>query len=175
MNTCEKNQEKETKKQKRDKREVKTMLRGTSIFTCDQCGNVFMALDIEYNCMVYSVPQKCPKCGSYHTMPGRGNNINRFIYESIWKQQDEAGNQDVACYYPLDILGQSLKECEEWNSQDHTAEFEEEDKKIARMNEALKKETFWDQCGIAVVLILASPWLIYEEIKARIKKRKHVP
>lgn len=148
------------------------MLRGISIFTCDNCGYIFKALDIEYNCMIFSVPQKCLKCGSYHTMPERGCNSYKSIYERIWKEQDKAGNYDVTCYYPIDKLKHSLKECEEWNSQEHTKEFEEEDKKPTQKEENLRKESFGEQCGVAVFLVLALPWLIYEEIKDRINRRK---
>lgn len=100
------------------------MLRDTSIFICDNCEHIFKALDIEYNCMALSAPQKCPKCGSYHTMPVNDLDFpGKTIYERIWEKQDKTGNHNVTCYYPSDILAKSLKEREEWNSQDHTEEF----------------------------------------------------
>ena len=39
------------------------------IFKCTQCGAKFEDADIEYYATVYSVPQKCPKCGSIRTRP----------------------------------------------------------------------------------------------------------
>ena len=67
------------------------MLRGTSIFICDNCGHIFKALDIEYNCTALSAPQKCPKCGSYHTMPMDDLDFPRkTIYEGIWHTCEES-------------------------------------------------------------------------------------
>ena len=64
------------------------MLRGTSIFICDNCGHIFKALDIEYNCTALSAPQKCPKCGSYHTMPMNDLDFpGKTIYEGIWEHK----------------------------------------------------------------------------------------
>ena len=98
------------------------MLRGTLIFICDNCGHNFKALDIEYNCTTLSAPQKCPKCGSYHTMPMEAdddfNLFDRTIYEDIWRHQDRTSNHDVIYYAPGDKLANSIKECEEWNAQD---------------------------------------------------------
>lgn len=45
------------------------MLRGTTIFKCDNCKKKFKGLDIEYNCTSLSNPQRCPYCGSFHTIP----------------------------------------------------------------------------------------------------------
>jgi len=45
------------------------MLRGITKFTCDDCGNKFMALDMEWNATVFTAPARCPKCGSMHTYP----------------------------------------------------------------------------------------------------------
>ena len=42
------------------------MLRGTSLFICDDCKTVFMGLDIEWNCTPLSATQQCIKCGSWH-------------------------------------------------------------------------------------------------------------
>lgn len=106
------------------------MLRGTSIFICDNCEHLFKALDIEYDCMALSAPQECPKCGSYHTMPADDLRFpGRTCYEDIWRSQDRTGNHDVICYYPSDRLANSLKDCEEWNSEDHK-DLEEKYKKI---------------------------------------------
>lgn len=66
------------------------MLRGTTLFVCDNCGNKFTALDIEWLCTVLSQPMKCPKCGSYHTMPSSiFGFINKSVYRTIWKQMDK--------------------------------------------------------------------------------------
>lgn len=67
------------------------MLRGITTFVCDNCGNKFKAMDIEWRCTVLSQPMKCPKCGSYHTMPnGFGGFLSKHVYRTIWKQIDEA-------------------------------------------------------------------------------------
>lgn len=96
------------------------MLRGTSIFICDNCGHKFKALDIEYNCTALSAPQECPKCCSYRTMPENDLEFpGKSIYEDIWRKQSRTGNHNVICYYPSDRLENGLKECEEWNTQEH--------------------------------------------------------
>ncbi len=70
------------------------MLRGTTLFICDECGNKFTAPDIEYMATVFSAPQPCPKCGSSHTMPiGVGSllgkmNLQRAVYKKIWEKMD---------------------------------------------------------------------------------------
>ena len=43
------------------------MLRGTTTFVCKDCGHTFKGMDIEDNATIYSMPMKCPKCGSMHT------------------------------------------------------------------------------------------------------------
>ncbi len=71
------------------------MVRGTTFFICDECGKKFLAPDIEYMATVYSAPQKCPKCGSWHTMPiGIGSllgkmNPDRAFYKKIWENMDK--------------------------------------------------------------------------------------
>ena len=71
------------------------MVRGKTIFICDECGKVFIAPDIEYKATVYSVPQCCPKCKTIHTMPaglgifGRKLNPFRIMYKKIWKCMDK--------------------------------------------------------------------------------------
>lgn len=70
------------------------MMRGFIKFKCDECGNTFYAMDIEWNATAYSVPQKCPKCGSMHTMPvSLGSllgklNPERKLYQKIWEEMD---------------------------------------------------------------------------------------
>ena len=43
------------------------MLRGTTTFVCKDCEHTFKGMDIEDNATIYSMPMKCPKCGSMHT------------------------------------------------------------------------------------------------------------
>ena len=45
------------------------MTRGTILFICTQCKKVFLAPDIEYGAMVFSVPMPCERCGSIRTLP----------------------------------------------------------------------------------------------------------
>lgn len=63
------------------------MIRGTTRFQCTECGERFIAPDIEYMATVFSVPQKCPKCQSYHTMP-TGALFQKTVYKKIWEQID---------------------------------------------------------------------------------------
>lgn len=128
-----------------------------------------MGLDIEYNCLPYSATQQCTKCGSWHTMPkGYSDSSEREFYEWLWKREDETGNHNVTCAYRIDELEKCLKKCDEWNSTDHTIEFEEEDKG----KEPIKKETFLDQCGIAIILILYIPFYLYDCIKEKFRSGK---
>ena len=100
------------------------MFRDTSIFICDNCEHIFKALDIEYNCMALSTPQKCPKCGSYHTMPVNDLDFpGKTIYEGIWEKQDKTSNNNVTCYYQSVILALSLIERVEFYSLDHREVF----------------------------------------------------
>ena len=43
------------------------MLRGITTFVCKDCEHTFKGMDIEDNATIYSMPMKCPKCGSLHT------------------------------------------------------------------------------------------------------------
>ncbi|MCQ2208270.1 MAG: hypothetical protein MJZ02_08650 [Paludibacteraceae bacterium] len=63
------------------------MFRGTTTFRCDKCGDIFRAPDIEYNCTSLSVPQKCPKCGSFHTLPLTQILFKRS-YKMVWEDID---------------------------------------------------------------------------------------
>ena len=47
------------------------MIRGTTLFICTECKKVYLAPDVEYRAMAYSVPIPCERCGSMHTMPLR--------------------------------------------------------------------------------------------------------
>lgn len=71
------------------------MLRGKTLFICDECGNKFTAADFEYNATVFSMPMPCTKCGSNHTVPASvfsllGKlNPQRAMYRKIWAEMDE--------------------------------------------------------------------------------------
>lgn len=66
------------------------MLRGTIKFKCTSCGHKFMAMDFEYAATVYSMPQRCPECGSIRTMPNGVLNIfNKSAYEKIWEEMEK--------------------------------------------------------------------------------------
>lgn len=63
------------------------MLRGVTTFKCTQCGHTFKAPDIEYMATVYSMPQKCPKCGSVRTRPASLlGKLQEGMYRNIWKK-----------------------------------------------------------------------------------------
>ena len=62
------------------------MINGTTLFKCTECGNRFMALDIEYGATALSTPQKCPKCGNMHTRPSRLVGGSDSQYKEIWKE-----------------------------------------------------------------------------------------
>lgn len=65
------------------------MIRGTTLFICTACGHKFKAADIEFQCTVLSVPQRCPKCQSIRTRPtGIFGSLQNKKYEPIWKQME---------------------------------------------------------------------------------------
>lgn len=68
------------------------MLRGTTTFTCDKCGHKFKGPDFEFHAMVWTTPQPCPKCGSYHTYPKQLFGLNKIWYTKIWEYMDKTGN-----------------------------------------------------------------------------------
>jgi predicted Zn finger-like uncharacterized protein len=73
------------------------MIRGKRRFKCDECKSTFRAMDAEYAASAYSMPVKCPVCGSMHTYPYSilssvlpscaAKDYN--VYKEIWKQMDE--------------------------------------------------------------------------------------
>lgn len=66
------------------------MIRGKTLFTCDECGNKFRDWDFEYMESVLTTPMKCPKCGSYHTYPATALALFRkSVYKKIWEQIDK--------------------------------------------------------------------------------------
>lgn len=71
------------------------MYRGITTFNCTNCGHQFKSHDIEYRATSYSVPQRCPKCGSVRTMPWSwmdavGMEYSIKNYTSIWEEIEEA-------------------------------------------------------------------------------------
>lgn len=66
------------------------MIRGKTLFTCDECGNKFRDWDFEYMASVLTTPMKCPKCGSYHTYPATALALlQKGVYKKIWEQMDK--------------------------------------------------------------------------------------
>lgn len=63
------------------------MLKGMTLFKCTECGNRFIAPDIELGATVLAAPQKCPKCGSMRTRPSRLVGGSDFMYKGIWSDQ----------------------------------------------------------------------------------------
>ena len=71
------------------------MYRGLTTFSCTNCGHQFKSHDIEYRATAFSVPQRCPKCGSVRTIPGfwieaGGKESSTQLYASIWEEIEEA-------------------------------------------------------------------------------------
>ena len=84
------------------------MIRGTTLFICTECKKVFLAPDVEYAAMAYSVPMRCERCGSRRTLPMRlipfskSDELNPnkpleeqlqdySIYKSIWERTGSHG------------------------------------------------------------------------------------
>ena len=67
------------------------MIFGMTKFKCDNCGKTFRGVSAEWQCTVYTAPVRCPKCGSWHTMPKSIFPFftNKTVYEKIWKSIDE--------------------------------------------------------------------------------------
>lgn len=63
------------------------MYRGLTTFTCTRCGRVFKSHDIEYHMTAFSVPQRCPECGSVRTVPFGGG---EEFYKHIWEEIEQA-------------------------------------------------------------------------------------
>jgi len=66
------------------------MIRGKTVFKCDNCGHKFIGIDAELGATVLTAPVKCPKCGSYHTYPPSFFGLNKSIYKKIWEGMDRA-------------------------------------------------------------------------------------
>lgn len=67
------------------------MLRGMTTSKCSQCGHRFVAMDIEWNATVFSVPMPCPKCNSIRTYSSGLFSIfdNKSAYKEIWEQMEK--------------------------------------------------------------------------------------
>ena len=70
------------------------MLRGTVLFKCTECKNIFKGPDFEWRATIYSAPCKCPQCGSYRTMP-RWAIFQKSAYKAIWKSLEESEKQQL--------------------------------------------------------------------------------
>lgn len=71
------------------------MHRGTTEFVCDQCGNRFMDVDLEFMATSLSVLRQCPQCGSWHTMPsGILSMLRKSSYRRIWKSMDNQSEHE---------------------------------------------------------------------------------
>lgn len=66
------------------------MVRGTTLFICTECKKIFLAPDVEYGAMVYSVPMPCKRCGSIRTMPLLMPYY--WFYKDVWKSMEEKRN-----------------------------------------------------------------------------------
>lgn len=61
------------------------MLFGTTTFKCDDCGNTFTDLAMEWNATALLMPMPCLKCGSRHTYPHSPFAFRApDIYKTIW-------------------------------------------------------------------------------------------
>lgn len=70
------------------------MIRGLTLFKCTQCGKRFMGPDMELAATVFTVPCKCPQCGSIRTRPSRlfgcgSDSFYQHIWEDMEKRQQE--------------------------------------------------------------------------------------
>ncbi len=70
------------------------MLRGTTTFKCDDCGNRFTAMDIEWGATCFSCPMECTKCKSMHTYPAKHSIFGGLFwtpsaYKSIWESMEK--------------------------------------------------------------------------------------
>ena len=71
---------------------LKAMLRtGKTLFICDECSKVFVVTTfgggIINTPLEAPMPQKCPKCGSFHTLPMTGL-LFKGKYKKIWEEID---------------------------------------------------------------------------------------
>ena len=60
------------------------MIHGTILFIYTKCKKVFLAPDIEYGAMAFSVPMPCERCGSIRTLPME----LQFLVTSVIKEEN---------------------------------------------------------------------------------------
>lgn len=68
------------------------MFKRNTTFKCTQCGAKFTTPDFEYMATVYTMPQRCPNCGSIRTRPTNllfGKLTEITIYRAIWNYPSE--------------------------------------------------------------------------------------
>ena len=66
------------------------MIRGMTRFKCNECGNKFMGIDMEWCATAYTAPVRCPKCGSIHTYPSWTGLFGPSpIYRKIWEMMEK--------------------------------------------------------------------------------------
>lgn len=68
------------------------MVRGKTLFICTECKKVFMAPDVEYGAMAYSVPMPCKRCGSRRTLPVF-QLLTYPVYKGIWETIEREKNE----------------------------------------------------------------------------------
>lgn len=110
------------------------MLRGITIFFCDNCRKRFKGLDMEYRYTILTSPQRCPYCGSYHTLPRNSVGFQDSLYATIWKNMDESGEYGTTCSIDPKKYLQYIEECDKWNSEPHDNEDNDDDKDNATIN-----------------------------------------
>ena len=68
------------------------MIRGKTLFICTKCKKVYLAPDVEYGAMVYSVPMPCKRCGSIRTLPL--SQLSAYsVYKGIWETMEKNKNK----------------------------------------------------------------------------------
>lgn len=68
------------------------MYRGLTTFNCTNCGHQFKSHDVEFCMTSFSVPQRCPNCGSIRTLPYYGS---EDFYESVWQSMERVEQQEA--------------------------------------------------------------------------------
>ena len=58
------------------------MIHGTILFIYTKCKKVFLAPDIEYGAMFFSVPMPCERCGSIRTLQRRIKLYTKMAYRT---------------------------------------------------------------------------------------------
>lgn len=64
------------------------MVRGITLFVCTKYKKLFIAPDIEYGAMIYSMPIPCKRCGSIRTLPVT-QLFYRSVYKGIWETMEK--------------------------------------------------------------------------------------